>query len=103
MNSVCRSDTRLPKMMGDVIGIGGYDKDRKTSVVCIHANDDNNFLNEGIVLNSLVYVDTSSEFKDGTLNVFKTGDKIPFKLSRTSLPSKEYIGRIFLTVNQYEV
>lgn len=103
MSAVCCPEIHPPKMVRDVIGIGGFERERRESVVCLHANDDNNFLKEGIVRNSLVYVDTSAEFKDGALNVFKTGGKVPFKLSRTTIPDKEYIGRIFLTVNQYEV
>lgn len=103
LNSVCCTDIHPPKMIRDVIGIGGYDRDKRSTVVCMHANDDNNFLNEGIVRNSVVFVDTSADFTAGALNVFKTGGEVPFKLSKTEISGAEYVGKIFLTVNQYEV
>ncbi len=103
MSAVCCPEIHPPKMVRDVIGIGGYDRVRRTSVVCMHANNDNNFVEEGIVQNSVVFVDTSAEFTEGCLNVFKTDGVIPFKLSRTIIPEMEYVGRIILTINQYEV
>ena len=102
MNQLCYTEKHQPQSRYDVIGLGGFDPDRTEPVFCLLANDDNNFLNEGIVLNSQLFVDPNTEFREGALNVFRQkDDTYPFKLYRTVFPGGEFVGRIIMTVNYY--
>ena len=102
MNSVCRSEEHQPQMAFGVIGLGGFDRHKNKSVFCLIANNDNHFLNEGIVNNSFVFVDKMAAYREGALNVFRQSNNAhPFKLARSQFPGAEYFGRVFLTVNHY--
>lgn len=102
MNQLCCSEKHHPQMSHGVIGLGGFLYSDMSSTFCLIANGDNNYLNEGIVLNSQLFIDPNAEFREGALNVFRQNDKqFPFKLSRTAFPAGEYAGRIFMTINHY--
>lgn len=102
MNRLRYTENHQPQMRYDTIGLGGFDPKRMEPVFCLLANDDNNFLNEGIVLNSQLFVDPNAEFREGALNVFRQNNyDYPFKLYRTVFPDGEYVGRIIMTVNYY--
>ena len=87
-----------------VIGIVGCDRHGSTgSIICLIANNDNNFLNEGIVEKSIIFLDTKGKYEPGKLNVFEREHEITkFKISRTQLPEAKFVGRIIMTANQYE-
>ena len=53
MNSITFSDKHPPCGYLGILGCNGYEKSE--SVVCLTANGDNNFLNEGIVEGSMTY------------------------------------------------
>lgn len=58
MNSITFSDKHPPCGYLGILGCNGYEKSE--SVVCLTANGDNNFLNEGIVEGSILFVDTGA-------------------------------------------
>lgn len=102
MNLLCCSEKHKPQKLCDVIGLGGFSRKELSSVFCLIANDDNNYLNEGIVLNSLLFIDPTMDFREGALNVFRQNDEVfPFRLCRSQFPNAEYAGRIFMTINHY--
>ena len=73
MNSIVPREQLTPCGYMDILGCNGYDT---RNVVCVTANGDNNFLNEGIVEGTLLFVDTSEEYKAGQLNVFKFKEEV---------------------------
>lgn len=84
-----------------VLGCGGYTN--TDHVICMTATGDNNFLADGIVEGTLLFIDTSSEYEKGLLNVFKyNSDRSPqYKLSKRKVPRAAYIGKVLMAVNQY--
>jgi hypothetical protein len=83
----------------DILGCSGYPN--QESIACFLANGDNNFLNEGIVQNSLLYIDTKGRYEEGKLNVFDRSDEEPrFKVSRSKVKNAQFFGRVILIVNQ---
>lgn len=101
MNSIVTTEKLKPICYTHIIGCGGFGHTK--SVICLTANDDNNFLNEGIVEGSLLFVDTEKDYQKGELNVFKyNDDTVPeYKLSRTEVDGATYIGKILMTINRY--
>ena len=91
-----------PCKMKDVIGCDGYTN--TNNVVCMTANGENNFIDEGIVKNSLLFIDTSESFIAGMLNVFKLQpDCSPqYKLSKDKVPNASYFGKVIMAINQYQ-
>ena len=69
MNSIVLSDKHAPCGYMGILGCNGYEK--TDSIICLTANGDNNFLNEGIVEGSILFIETRSKFQEGLLNVFK--------------------------------
>lgn len=84
---------------GDVMGCVYHNVD---DVFILTANADNNFLYYGIAENSLLFVKPSKRIKNGTLMVFLTGGDPQYKLSTTNIKDTEMVGRVLMTVNQYE-
>ena len=82
---------------GGVLGFQGYGRDGLFTVL---ANGDNNFLLYGIAENSLLVVNQNLPYETDKLNVFQTNQVI--KLSLERLEGCPYIGRVILSVNQYE-
>ena len=66
--SVC-SGNHIPCSYLCILGCGGYKNTEQ--IICMTATGDNNFLSDGIVEGTLLFIDTSSKFKSGLLNVFK--------------------------------
>ena len=95
------SDKYCPCKHKNIIGV--FDKKHGRDLVCLIANDDNNFLKEGIVEGSLLFVDRNEEYIDGSLNVFEFNDnrEPKYKLSRTIVNDASYIGKVMITMNQY--
>lgn len=101
MNTITAKDKLLPTAYLDILGCRGFDN--TADIVCMTANGDNNFLNEGIVEGSLLFIDTSKAFEEGLLNVFKYDEEtIPqYKLSRTRLEGATHFGKLMVALNQY--
>ena len=101
MNSIVLSDKHAPCGYRGILGCDGYDKADK--IICLTANGDNNFLNEGIVEGSLLFIDTSSKYKEGLLNVFKFKANISpqYKLSRNKVAGATFVGKVLMAINQY--
>ena len=68
--------------------------------IIMRANGDNNFLDAGIVENSLVFINTKLKFIEGGLNIFKLSED-KYKISRKEIKG-EYFGRVFMTINTYD-
>ena len=101
MNSIVLSDKHAPCGYMGILGCDGYEK--TANIICLTANGDNNFLNEGIVEGSLLFIDTSSKFQEGLLNVFKFKANISpqYKLSRNKVAGATFVGKVLMAVNQY--
>lgn len=101
MNSIVLSDKHVPCGYMGILGCNGYEK--TDNIICLTANGDNNFLNEGIVEGSLLFVDTGAKFKKEQLNVFRyEADISPqYKLSKTKIAGASFIGKVLMAVNQY--
>ncbi len=69
MNSIIAKEKLMPAAYFDILGCRGFDNTE--DIVCMTANSDNNFLNEGIVEGTLLFIDTGKTFEEGLLNVFK--------------------------------
>ena len=84
----------------DILGCQGYNT---KSVVCMTANGDNNFLNEGIVEGSILFIDTNQKYTQGQLNVFKYRENTnpQYRLSRTKVKDATFFGIVLLAINQY--
>ena len=101
MNTLCEKTEHNPCCYNGIVGCSSYTNTE--SIVCFIANGDNNFLNEGIVEKSILFVDTRGTFEDGKLNVFEQKNQTPkFKVSRSRLPEGNFIGRVVMCANQYE-
>lgn len=84
-----------------ILGCGGYQNTDK--IICMTASGGNHFLAEGIVEGTLLFVDTSREYQEGFLNVFKysTTRSPQFKLSKQKVPEAEYVGKVLMSITQY--
>lgn len=101
MNSIVQNDTHVPCGYMGMLGCNGYGN--TAQIICLIASGDNNFLDEGIVEGSLLFVDTGEEYQKGLLNVFRyKATRTPqYKLSRNRIPHAAYIGKVLMAVNQY--
>lgn len=101
MNTICIISKHAPCSVNGIVGCDRYEN--TDSIICLIANNDNNFLNEGIVKKSIIFLDTKGKYEPGKLNVFEREHELPkFKISRTQLPEAGFVGRIIMTANQYE-
>lgn len=101
MNSIIAKEKLAPTAYLDILGCRGFDN--TTDIVCMTANGDNNFLNEGIVEGSLLFIDTSKTFEEGLLHVFKFDEETnpQYKLSRTKIDGATHYGKLMVALNQY--
>ena len=101
MNTAVHTGDHNPCGYLGILGCGGYKNTEQ--IICMTATGDNNFLTDGIVEGTLLFIDTSSEFKSGLLNVFKyNSDRSPqYKLSKRKVPKADYIGKVLMAVTQY--
>lgn len=101
MNNAALLEKHAPCMHAGVIGCEGYAN--TTNIICLTANDDNNFLEEGIVQGTLLFVDADSTYEKGKLNVFryKRKQNPQYKLSRSKVPKSAFVGTVIMAVNQY--
>lgn len=101
MNSIAQSDNHVPCCYMGILGCNGYEK--TDNIICLTANGDNNFLNEGIVEGSILFIETSSKFQEGLLNVFKYKLNISpqYKLSRNKVAGATFVGKVLMAINQY--
>lgn len=101
MNSIVLSDKHAPCGYMGILGCNGYEK--TDNIICLTANGDNNFLAEGIVEGSILFIDTSGKFQEGLLNVFKHKSNISprYKLSRSKVAGATFVGKVLMAVNQY--
>ena len=85
------------------IGFGGYTGDYK---YCVFNKKDDSLLDYGITKNSLLIVDTRLPYEPDKLSVFQTDKLIEgqrqLKLSLTRLGNFPYLGRVIMSVNQYD-
>ncbi len=101
MNTLCDASKHSPYIFNGIVGCDRYSN--AGSIICFIANGDNNFLNEGIVEKSILFVDTEGTFETGKLNVFEQKNQTPkFKVSRTHIPDARFVGRVVMCANQYE-
>lgn len=84
-----------------MLGCDGYEQ--TDGIICLIANGDNIFLNEGIVEGSILFIDTKSKFQQGLLNVFKFKSNISpqYKLSRNRVAGAAFCGKVLMAINQY--
>ena len=101
MNSVVFSEKHVPCGYMGILGCNGYEG--TDQIVCLLANGDNNFTSEGIVENSILFVNTTGGYMPGALNVFAEGSKgnESYVLSRNEIENAAYFGRVLMSVNQY--
>lgn len=85
MSNIILSDKHIPCGYMGILGCNGYEVSDK--IICLTANGDDNFLNEGIVEGSILFVDTNGKYEEGLLNVFKYRSNISpqYKLSRNKV------------------
>lgn len=102
MNSIVAKENMTPCGYYDILGCSGFMNTKH--IVCMTANGDNNFVDEGIVEGTLLFIDTSQSFQKGLLNVLKYADGVEpqFKLSRKKLSGTTQYGKVVLAVNQYK-
>jgi len=102
MNKEVFTNQHEPCAYRGIIGCNGYTN--TSNIVCMTANGDNNFVDEGIVENSILFIDTSVEFVEGMLNVFKLQANCSpqYKLSRKDILNAEFFGKVIMTVKQYQ-
>ena len=93
MNSIAQSDNHVPCGYMGMLGCNGYEQ--TGDIICLIANGDNNFLNEGIVEGSILFIDTKSKFQQRLLNVFKFKSNISpqYKLSRNKSQEQLSVGK----------
>ena len=96
--SVVYNESNAPIVTRGVLGCKGY---FSNEIICFIANGDNNFINDGIVENSLVFVDREIPYKKGKVSVFQQPDS-SYKLSKAKVRKAEYIGQVVMVINQYE-
>lgn len=101
MNNIVQNDTHVPCSYMGMLGCNGYGN--TAQIICLKASGDNNFLDEGIIEGSILFVDTGEEYQQGLLNVFRyKATRTPqYKLSRNKIPHAAYIGKVLMAVNQY--
>lgn len=96
--SVIYNESHPPQKLRGLLGCCGYSSG---DLICLIANGDNNFVQEGIVENSLLFIDKNKEYESDRLNVYQFPNE-QYKLSRTNVDRADYIGRVILVANQYE-
>ena len=96
--SVIYNDLHPPQKLRGFLGCCGYGS---TDLICLVTNGDNNFVKEGIVENSLLFIDKNKEYEGNKLNVYQFPDE-QYKLSRALIERADYVGRVILVANQYE-
>ena len=84
-----------------MLGCDGYQNTDK--VICFYASAHNNFISDGIVEGSLVFVDTDCDCLRGNLNVYRRfdGREPQYKLSRKDVPQAAFVGKVVMAVNQF--
>lgn len=101
MNTICDISKHTPCSVNGIVGCDRYEN--TDSIICLIANNDNNFLNEGIVEKSIIFFNTKGTYEPGKLNVFEREHELPkFKISRTKLSEAKFVGRVIMATNQYE-
>lgn len=101
MNTAVHMGDHNPCGYLDILGCGGYKN--TDNVICMKASDGNHFLADGIIEGTLLFIDTSSEYQQGLLNVYKyeTERSPQYKLSKRKVPKASYFGKVLMAVNQY--
>ena len=91
-----------PSTMKGIVGCNGYSNTK--SLICLLANGDDNFLSDGIVENSILFIDTTALFEEGLLNVFKYPyENFPqYKLSKVYLSDLTFVGKVVMSIKQYQ-
>lgn len=101
MNQSVQLQEHAPASFMGVLGCDGYPN--TDQVICFYASAHNNFISEGIVEGSLVFVDTNSECQRGNLNVYRyqNGKESQYKLSRKENLQATFVGKVLMAVNQF--
>lgn len=101
MNNSVYEGAHAPCGYLGVLGCGGYKN--TDQIICLTATGDNNFLSDGIVEGTLLFIDTNSAYQKGQLNVFRyKSERTPqYKLSRKKIPHAAFIGKVLMAINQY--
>lgn len=101
MNQAIQIQEHAPASCMGILGCNGYPNTDK--VICFYASAHNNFISEGIVEGSLVFVDTDCEYRRGNLNVYRyqNGKEIQYKLSRKENLQATFVGKVLMSINQF--
>lgn len=93
----------VPCIYQDVLGVSGF-SGRTTTMFCLIADNGNHFIMDGIVKNSLLFVDRAKPYSRNALNVFQNTKENPssYVLSKDFLACTVYCGRVVASINQYE-
>ena len=101
MNKPGWDQGHIPMGYMDVLGCGGYTNTDK--IICMIASAHNNFISDGIVEGSIIFIDTEVECHRGNLNVYqcRQGAKTHYKLSRKEPLNAAYIGKVVMAINRF--
>ena len=96
------TEKHAPFGYAGILGCGGYQN--TTNVICMAVANTGEFITEGIVEGTLLFIDTNTEYQSGSLNVFKyKAERNPqYKLSKKRIPKASYIGKVLMAINQYQ-
>lgn len=86
-----------PCITGSILGCEGFEY--KNSIFSIMIDGENNFINFGIVEDTIMFVDSDKKFADGEINVYCLNDGT-YTLSRSKM-SADFKGRVIMSVNIY--
>lgn len=76
------------------------------NLICLIANDDNNFVNQGIYAGMHLIFDCEKEEKEGSLSCYYNSSlkhSPKYKLSTMPLDGYKYVGRLVLAIRNFEV
>ena len=101
MNQAIQIQEHAPASCMGILGCDGYPNADK--IICLYASAHNNFISEGIVEGSLVFVDTDCDCLRGNLNVYRRLNcrEPQYKLSRKEIPQAAFVGKVLMAVNQF--
>lgn len=100
MNRVMLSGRHEPCIREEVVGCDGYAY-KFDCLYCLIVSESRRHVNDGIVENSIIYVDSSIPYEKDRLNIF-VNDMGEFELSASRENDKDYSGRVIMTINQYD-
>lgn len=85
----------------NTLGCSGFRNTK--NIVCLIVNDENNFIDNGIVEGSILFVNTKAIYKPDKINVYKYNEERQpqYKLSNGGEKDAKYFGRVVMAINQF--